>query len=306
MNRREFLYSSLAVAGFSVLGFSSSNRPQVAITMDDFRWDGGILLAPGERNARILSELKEAKIQAALFVCGQYLVNDEGQTLLKKWDQAGHWIGNHTYSHQNYNAVSTEEFTADILKNENILKVYPNFQKLFRFPFLKEGDTVEKRDRLRSFLMEDGYRHGYVTIDTSDWYVHVRLQERLAKKPEADIAQYRAFYLRHLSDRADFYNSLSLRTLGKPVKHTLLLHHNELNGLFLGDVLRMFRDKGWDWIDAKDAFADPVFQTEPNIAPAGESIIWALAKETGKFETELRSPGEDGDYEKEAMDRLGL
>ena len=40
--------------------------------------------------------------------------------------------------------------------------------------------------------------------------------------------------------------------------------------------------------------------------PAGESLIWALAKETGRFESSLRYPGEDGGYEKPKMDALGL
>jgi hypothetical protein len=40
--------------------------------------------------------------------------------------------------------------------------------------------------------------------------------------------------------------------------------------------------------------------------PAGESLLWALAKETGKFDSLLRYPGEDDVYEKPKLDRLGL
>jgi hypothetical protein len=49
-----------------------------------------------------------------------------------------------------------------------------------------------------------------------------------------------------------------------------------------------------------------VFTRQPDTAPAGESLIWALAKETGKFEDRLRYPGEDDVYEKPVLDRLGL
>ncbi|HZI46740.1 MAG TPA: hypothetical protein VFD75_03035, partial [Pyrinomonadaceae bacterium] len=62
----------------------------------------------------------------------------------------------------------------------------------------------------------------------------------------------------------------------------------------------------WKLIDAEDAFSDQVFSTRPNILPAGESIIWALAKQTGKVDDILRYPGEDSDYEKPKMDKLGL
>ncbi|MNL31759.1 hypothetical protein D3C87_1535680 [compost metagenome] len=68
----------------------------------------------------------------------------------------------------------------------------------------------------------------------------------------------------------------------------------------------MFQDKGWKLISAKDAYKDPVFELEPNIIPAGESIVWASAKESGKYESVLRYPAEDGEYEKAEMDKLGL
>jgi len=59
-------------------------------------------------------------------------------------------------------------------------------------------------------------------------------------------------------------------------------------------------------LDADKAFEDEVFQKQPANVPAGESIVWALAKETGKFESILRYPAEDGEYEKDEMDKLGL
>jgi hypothetical protein len=68
----------------------------------------------------------------------------------------------------------------------------------------------------------------------------------------------------------------------------------------------MFEAKGWRLVDARTAFADPIFRAEPKTAPAGESLLWALAKETGKHSAPLRYPAEDGDYEKAKMDALGL
>jgi len=40
--------------------------------------------------------------------------------------------------------------------------------------------------------------------------------------------------------------------------------------------------------------------------PAEQSLIWMQAKETGLYDNQLRYPGEDGEYEKEKMDKLGL
>lgn len=42
------------------------------------------------------------------------------------------------------------------------------------------------------------------------------------------------------------------------------------------------------------------------VNPAGESLIWSLAKESGKYEDELRYPAEDSRYEIPKMKELGI
>jgi peptidoglycan-N-acetylglucosamine deacetylase len=141
-------------------------------------------------------------------------------------------------------------------------------------------------------------------VDASDWYYSKRLRDRLTKEPKADRLPYRDAYLRHLYDRAQYYDGLSRTVLGRSVAHVLLLHHNLINALFLRDVVQMFRDKGWTILDSETAFQDPVYEMRPDILPAGESILWALAKQKGI--PGLRSPGEDDVYEKPILDRLHL
>jgi peptidoglycan-N-acetylglucosamine deacetylase len=187
-----------------------------------------------------------------------------------------------------------------------VIAPYRNRAALFRYPFLKEGDTADKRDRFRDLLKERGYRVGHVTIDASDWYVSQRYVDRLSKEPKAAVAPYRDYLIAHLLDRAAFYRQLALDTLNRDIRHTLLVHFNVLNALVLPDVLNAFEAAGWQWIDASLAFEDPVFHSQPQTLPAGESLVWALAKETGRFEDRLRYPGEDEVYEKPKIDALGL
>jgi len=285
------------------------DQPRIAITMDDFIWNRSVRLTPDERNRAILGALQShGGLKAALFVAARHADNEKGKSLLREWDRAGHMIGNHSYSHMELNSgeVTTEKFTSDILKGEAVLKDFPRYQKSFRFPYLKEGETAVKRDVVRDFLRQHGYRIGHVTIDTSDWAVENRLSARLTKDPAADIKPYRDFYLDHMWERSVYYDGLSRKALNRSVKHTILVHYNLLNALFLGDLLEMFKSKGWKLIDASEAFKDPVFSAEPKIVPAGESIVWAIAKETGKFDSLLRYPGEDSEYENAKMDKLGL
>jgi peptidoglycan/xylan/chitin deacetylase (PgdA/CDA1 family) len=311
MHRRQFVKAlgvGALAAKFHSPSFASA-APQVAITMDDPHLDPAPKLSGVERNAKILEALRNhSDLRAALFVSGKNVDHEAGKRLLQTWNDAGHTIANHTYSHGYYHSekLSFDQFAEDTQNGENIIKDFPQFKKLFRYPYLKEGNTAAKRDLMRAFLKEIGYRLGYVTIDASDWYVNQKLIERLKKEPEAAVTPYRDFYLQHIWERAIFYDSLARQVLKRQIKHTLLLHHNLLNALFLPDLLRMFETKGWKVIHADEAFKDAVFSATPNRLPAGESIIWALAKETKRFDKLLRYPAEDSAYEKAAMEKLGL
>lgn len=311
MNRRQFAKNVgmcvVALGTGSATSFSSANKqPEIAITLDDFNVYDTPTLSGAARNQAILDALDKYNVKAGMFVSGRHVDNEKNMSLLRLWDERGHMIANHSYSHWEYPAADFQEFSRDILRNEGLLKQLPHYRKYFRFPYLKEGKTVEQRDRMRAFLQEHGYRNGHVTIDASDWYVDGRLRDRLKKNPQADTAPYREFYLSHIRERAMYYDELARKVLGRGVKHTLLLHHNVLNGMFLGDVLRMFKREGWELVGVEKAYTDPVFSAAPAIIPAGESIIWALAKESGRFDKILRYPGEDGEYEKRKMDALGL
>ncbi len=273
--------------------------------MDDVRWELIPQDVRGDAEERLLAYL--GKTRAFLFAIGQSVDNTHGASILKRWSAAGHRIGNHTYRHQALlGKITPDEFEADILRNEVVLRGYSGFRKWFRFPALKEGQTRELRDRFRAFLAQHGYRNGSVTIDASDWYYNQRLLARIEGDRSFDVTLYRQPYLDHIWDRAQFYDQLSRDVLGRSVPHTLLIHYNLLNSFFLGDLLAMFRSRGWGVIDAEEALSDRVFARQPDTAPAGESLIWALAKENGKFENRLRYPGEDDVYEKPVLDRLGL
>src|SRR5580693_9504893 len=284
-----------------------SARPQLALTMDDPTLTLGSVLRWQEANSRILKAISSKNVRAALFVCGMRVDDADGARLLSGWDEAGHLICNHSYSHKFYGErTSYADFAVDFLKNEKVIAPCHNRTALFRYPFLKEGDTADKRDRFRALLKERGYRVGHVSIDASDWYVSQRFVDRLGKQPTAPVAPYRDYLIAHLLDRAAFYRQLALDVIGRDIRHTLLVHFNPLNAFVLGDVMNAFESAGWQWIDASLAFEDSVYGSEPKTVPAGESLVWALAKETGRFGDRLRYPGEDDVYEKPKMDVLGL
>jgi len=114
------------------------------------------------------------------------------------------------------------------------------------------------------------YRIGRSAIDASDWAISARLENCVRSNPKAKRDAYREFFLQHIWERSQFYDSLARRVLKQPVRHALVVHHNPLNALFLDDLISMFLQKRWQPIDAKLAFSDPVYDLNPDILPAGE------------------------------------
>jgi peptidoglycan/xylan/chitin deacetylase (PgdA/CDA1 family) len=309
INRRGLLSGIAALPFVTAYARGSETRgegPALAVTIDDFEILDTPKMPALKRHQAILDALEQYKIKACGFPAGKFIDNETSPDHLRSWAAHGHLIGNHTYSHPYYGGANPAGMIADVLRAEPLLSRYSTFTKLFRFPYLSEGKTREGRDRMRDLLHEHGYRNGPVTIDTSDWYINSRLIDRLKNEGAADILPYRKYYLDHLWDRATFYDGLVKRLYGHSVTHTILLHHNLTTAMFLSDALAMFDARGWRLVDAADAFAQPLYAMQPDTVPAGQSLIWSLAKEHGGFEDQLRYPGEDDTYEKPKMDRLLL
>lgn len=288
----------------------TTTKPTVSFTFDDGITYGIAGFKLEEWNEMLLSHLEKENLKAVFFVTGENKLDDKGQFLLKSWNDKGHKIANHSYSHPNFNSKknSSHLFEQELLRTDSIISKLSNNIKLFRFPYLKEGENKSKVDSIRNVLVENNYLNGYVTIDASDWYVNQRLIDRIKEKglEKTEIDGFKDFYLQHILERANYYEKLSHDMNEKHISHTLLLHHNLTSALFLGDLIEKFKEEGWDVINADKAYQDDIFKKVPNPNFAGESLIWSMAKQSGEQEDSLRYPAEDSRYEKEKMNILGL
>ena len=286
--------------------FTQALAQSVAITFDDGpEMEKQAGMSAVERNDAILRQLKDSKIQSILFIT----LNDgdkERMGLVRKWGEEGHLIANHSVTHKSLHSkkANLNDFKMELLKCDSVISHYPGYRKLYRFPYLHEGRNLQVQDSVRAILSSASYRSAPVSIDGSDWYYNNRLLDRLKNDPETDLQPYKEAYLNHIWDRAAYYDSLSKEVLQRPIKHVLLLHHNQINALFLHDLIAMFQDKGWQFISPEAAFADSVYSTVPDFYPAYGSIIYKLARAKGI--NSLDRSGEDSSYEKPILDKLGL
>jgi peptidoglycan/xylan/chitin deacetylase (PgdA/CDA1 family) len=309
--RRLFAAASLL---FALLPAGHALAQSVAFTFDDGpRLEATPRLSPAGRNAALLAALARHKVKAALMVTANNgAIRPEGLALARAWGEAGHAIGNHTMSHLDLNAkdVTLSRYQQELLDCDRIIAPLPGYRKWFRFTYLREGNTPDKRDGMRAFLKQQGYRNAYVSLDTSDWRLDEKLVEVLNKKTNAaaaDLAPIKAAYLAHVRQRALAYRELAHKLQGRDIPQVILLHHNLINALWLDDVIAQFEQMGWQITTPQQAFEDPVYQLQPDRAAAGQSLLLSMARSLGlgKFEGWERLV-DDGDYEIEALRRQGL
>jgi peptidoglycan/xylan/chitin deacetylase (PgdA/CDA1 family) len=299
LTRLAALVAMLALAG--TVGAQS-----VAFTFDDGPQLGDTpRMTAQQRNQAILDTLARRRVQAALFVtAGNGANRPEGYALAKAWGQAGHALGNHTMTHPDLHGakVSLAQYQQEILDCDAIVRTLPGYQKWFRYTYLREGNTPEKRDGMRAFLQQHGYRNAYVSLDTSDWRFDDKLRELLSKNPQADLAPIRQLYLAHVKQRALAYRALSQQLQGRDIAQVLLLHHNLVNALWLDDIIAQFNDMGWTITTPAAAFADPVYQLAPERAAPGQSLLLSMGRTMGlgKFPGGERLV-DDGDYEMDLL-----
>ena len=288
------------------LSIQPAQAQSVAFTFDDGpKIADTPMLSAVERNQALLNALAKHGVKAALFVTAANGANQPaGYALAKAWGDAGHAIGNHTMTHPDLHndKLSLLEYEQEILDCDRIISTLPGYQKWFRYTYLREGNTPEKRDGMRAFLKLHEYRNAYVSLDTSDWRLDEKLIEVLDNNPQADLSDIKQAYLSHIRQRALAYRALSQQLQGRDIPQVILLHHNLINALWLSDVIAQFKQMGWSIVTPATAFADPVYQLNPDRPAPGQSLLLSMARSLGlgKFDGWMRLV-DDGDTEIEAL-----
>ncbi len=255
-------------------------------------------------NAGMLGHLEQAGITAMVFPSLARTGTGEGLDLIADWARAGHAVGNHTSAHRSLAAIALADFIGDVEQADQALRRLPTWTPMLRFPYLKEGDTRAKRDGIREWMQARGYRAAPVSIDASDWYYNQVHAEFLRRGEPGKAARVRAAYVAHLLDRAAYYDGLARQALGRSPAHVMLLHTNQLNAVALPEAIAAFRARGWTFVSPQAAFDDPLYAAQPDTLPAGESVVWALARQQGA--QALRYPAEDSVYETPKLRSQGL
>ena len=163
----------LAIAGlllFSLLSFTgqanaasstyvtkgNTTSKVVALTFDDG--------ADGTNINKILDTLKTNNIKATFFLTGSGINHHPGW--IRNIANAGHQVGNHSYSHPDFTKISTTAIQSELARTETAYRnaTGKSTKPIFRAPFGASNTTVLKA------VGDAGYTHTIQwNIDTIDW-----------------------------------------------------------------------------------------------------------------------------------------
>lgn len=273
----------------SICAASAQSRT-VALTFDD------LPLAEHDEPAQaesiistIINSLDKHHAPAIGFVIGKRISDigkNQGVRLLQRWIDHGYDLGNHSFSHPDFNVLTVEQFEQDVISNEAILK--PLLGKTsktlhyFRFPYNHTGDTQAKHDAIARSLKERGYEPAACTIDNEDYVFNRAYLQMLAHKDSAAAERLRQEYLAYTSTEIDYYNGLHKQIFGREIPQVMVLHANQLNADVIDQVLALFEEKQYRFVTLDQAQADPAYQTPDTLAVTG-GLMWGYrwAKERG-------------------------
>ena len=238
----------------------------------------------------LIISLKKSKIPAIGFVNENKMYNYLGKPmsfqirLLEKWVDNGLMLGNHTFSHPDYNAESFKAYSHDILKGEiltkAILKKKKLTEKYFRHPYLHVGDTKAKADSLANFLTQHGYTTAPITIDSED-YAFAYAYYRAKQKKEADLMKkIVSDYLVYIDQDIKHFEKESIGIFKRPINQVILLHASMLNSEYMSDIIAIFKKNGYDFQPIDKILKDPVYKIPVTVyGTFGSSWLdrWALS-----------------------------
>lgn len=141
------------IAGKGMLNLvrDSVEHPVVALTFDD---------GPSKKYTPLLLDgLKERGVKASFFLVGKNV--KENSTLIRRMEEEGHLIGNHTYNHVQLDKISDASAREEILKTNNaIYEVTGRYPQYMRPPY---GAWKKNMEICVEMLPV------FWTIDTLDW-----------------------------------------------------------------------------------------------------------------------------------------
>jgi peptidoglycan/xylan/chitin deacetylase (PgdA/CDA1 family) len=266
----------------------------MAVTIDDLPYvnigEGVYLTRARAATSKILNTLNKHKAPATGFVNERALDDSREReariALLRQWVDHGMILGNHTYSHPDFNRLTIEQFQDEITKGEvvtrQLMRSRQPYQLYFRHPMTHTGDTREKKEAIEKFLETRGYKVTPHTIENSDFIFNVGYALALQKGDQALAKRLREAYLDLTFAATEFAEKISPEIFGREIPQILLIHVNDITADCLDEMLLRFAKRGYTFVTLDKVMADPAYQTKNDyVSSYGPTWLFRWSKSKG-------------------------
>jgi peptidoglycan/xylan/chitin deacetylase (PgdA/CDA1 family) len=273
---------------------------KVALTIDDLPTGSGEFspyMTREEAARRIIATLEANGLRDVYgFSNGHFMEWDPKQIqILKMWLAAKYPLGNHTYHHLDLAKVGVKTFLDDIARQDQLLATWetsPRVRRVFRYPFLSEGSTVEEREAVRKYLAQNGYRIAEVTTDYSDWRWNDAFARCFSQHDQESIQWLKDHVIDNADRQVRKINTASERLLRYRIPQIVLIHLDVFTAITLPKILKRWKKEGVQFVSLDEALGQPIYGFDSKFGSAQGStflqqIAGALGGGLGSFDDEL-------------------
>lgn len=262
-----FLFSQIFLSQNKNICITFDDLPFVNYGMNDTTFQCGVV-------DNLIKKLKKFNVPAIGFVNERKLYKDDGLSsfqvsLLENWVMNNLELGNHTFSHPDYNKVDFKTFADDLLKGEfiskKILAKENKTLKYFRHPFLHVGNTKEKADSLKNFLHRNNYIAAPVTIDNEDYWFAVAYKRAKVSNDSALAKRIGEDFINYIERKLHYFEEQSNKLFGENINQILLLHASWLNSDYIDSIIKMLDKNGYSFVNMDEALEDELYLTPINV-----------------------------------------
>jgi len=272
----------LTLAGLILTGGSGIVSAQdMALTFDDL--PAHDVMPVGDTRVGVISRIVAALADAGAPPSYGFInafSAAENPHVLEIWAASGNPVANHGWSHANLADTTVEGFLAEIERNEPALATLsPDADwRWFRYPYLSEGETPEKRAAVRHWLAAHRYRVASVTLSFNDYAWNGPYARCADRGDAAAIAWLEVSYLKAAADTLASARRMSRTLYDREIPLVLLMHVGAFDARMAPRLLALYREQGVRFVTLDQAQADPFYgpDVRAEASPAPLSLERAM------------------------------
>lgn len=213
------------------------------------------------RSQMIVRSLKTAGVNQAAFLIDTYNMDARDEERLGLYSNAGHLLVNKGHNQSLASKKNIFSIQANILKADSWLQAYPGYHRHLHLDWLNENTSPELQIKMLQFLHEHGFMpvsSGNLPMRGVDQYLNQLYQQRKKINKPVNMQKLQDIYVQLIVDDLQAVDAEASLTLGYSPVQILTLQENDVTAYFLLALLDELTERGWQWANAEQIYADPV------------------------------------------------